>query len=66
VTPDDQLLGPAIDKMCEGIEEFMRASLQRIYHPEEWRTEHLVELHELGPELLKLHIKLRQLGGMTR
>ena len=50
-TSDDQLLAPSIDKILEGIDEFIEASNNRIEDAGEWKREHLQELADLGPKL---------------
>jgi len=56
--PENQLLEPSIIKLLEGIEQFNKASDNRINNVTEWTSEHIEKLTEIKKELVDLHTKL--------
>jgi hypothetical protein len=66
MTPDDQILGPSLDKILEGFEEFLAAAQRRIQAPTEWRFEHLVKLNELRGKILDFQFDLAMLREEVR
>jgi hypothetical protein len=65
-TPEQQYLEPGIEKICEGIDLFNAAALERIKDSGEWQPDHLEELGDFIAEFTRLRVRLTNLKNRTR
>lgn len=62
--PDDQALVPVIEKIEDGVSEFSDAVKARILS-DEWDDAHLRHLADIYHDLLKVQLRLLELGRDT-
>ena len=65
-TPNDQLLGPSLEKTLEGIDTLDAAIMARHRDRREWNEDHLEEILALSVDLRHMQARLRKLMNETR
>lgn len=66
MTPENQLLQPACDKIVEGIDQLQAAITERIHSRHEWTREHIRDIQEMELDLVRFKRRVQDLSYHNR